>query len=284
MKFTKKLIPISSKDITVVVLLYNTPHNLVKNLLVYKDFNILILDQSNDLILKTKLLKLLPNIKYYKVTNKNLGFATGINYLVNKVKTKYFLCTQIDILLTKNDIFNLRNTFNIKNDCIISIPTIEKNEFKKKQIIQVDRFIGAIFLADKTKFINLGCFDKNYFFYWEDIDLSSRIASSKYKIFKNGLAKATHLSGSSTSKNLKTIYIRIVNFKFGEYLFQYKNKKLRIIKILREPLKYILKFIFFTVFFSKNNALINLFNFIGLIKFYYFYLRYKIKFYFNFFL
>ena len=53
MKFTKKLIPISSKDITVVLLLYNTPHNLVKNLLVYKDFNILILDQSNDLILKT---------------------------------------------------------------------------------------------------------------------------------------------------------------------------------------------------------------------------------------
>ena len=277
MKFTKKLIPISSKDITVVILLYNTPHNLVKNLLVYKDFNILILDQSNDLILKTKLLKLLPNIKYYKVTNKNLGFATGINYLVNKVKTKYFLCTQVDVLLTKKDIFNLTKTFKIKNNCIISIPSIQKNEFKKKQIIQVDRFIGAIFLADKKKFINLGCFDENYFFYWEDIDLSSRITLSKYKIFKNQSVKAIHLSGSSTSTSLKTFYIRNVNFKFGEYLFQFKNNDLKIIKVIREPLTLIIKFIFFTFLLSKKKALSNLFNFLGLVKFYLFYFRFKIK-------
>ena len=277
MKFTKKLIPISSKDITIVILLYNTPHNLVKNLLVYKDFNILILDQSNDLILKTKLLKLLPNIKHYKVTNKNLGFATGINYLVNKVKTKYFLCTQVDVLLTKKDIFNLTKTFKIKNNCIISIPSIKKNEFKKKQIIQVDRFIGAIFLADKKRFINLGCFDENYFFYWEDIDLSSRITLSKYKIFKNQSAKAIHLSGSSTSTSLKTFYIRNVNFKFGEYLFQFKNNDLKIIKILREPLTFIIIFIFFTFLLSKKKALSNLFNFLGLAKFYLFYFRFKIK-------
>ena len=277
MKFTKKLIPISSKDITIVILLYNTPHNLVKNLLVYKDFNILILDQSNDLILKTKLLKLLPNIKYYKVTNKNLGFATGINYLVNKVKTKYFLCTQVDVLLTKKDIFNLTKTFKIKNNCIISIPSIQKNEFKKKQIIQVDRFIGAIFLADKKRFINLGCFDENYFFYWEDIDLSSRITLSKYKIFKNQSVKVIHISGSSTSTSLKTFYIRNVNFKFGEYLFQFKNNDLKIIKILREPLTFIIKFIFFTFLLSKKKALTNLFNLLGLVKFYLFYFRFKIK-------
>ena len=277
MKFTKKLIPISSKDITVVILLYNTPHNLVKNLLVYKDFNILILDQSNDLILKTKLLKLLPNIKYYKVTNKNLGFATGINYLVNKVKTKYFLCTQVDVLLTKKDIFNLTKTFKIKNNCIISIPSIQKNEFKKKQIIQVDRFIGAIFLANKKRFINLGCFDENYFFYWEDIDLSSRITLSKYKIFKNQSVKVIHISGSSTSTSLKTFYIRNVNFKFGEYLFQFKNNDLKIIKVIREPLTLIIKFIFFTFLLSKKKALSNLFNFLGLVKFYLFYFRFKIK-------
>jgi GT2 family glycosyltransferase len=277
MKFTKKLIPISSKDITIVILLYNTPHNLVKNLLVYKDFNILILDQSNDLILKTKLLKLLPNIKYYKVTNKNLGFATGINYLVNKVKTKYFLCTQVDVLLTKKDIFNLTKTFKIKNNCIISIPSIQKNKFKKKQIIQVDRFIGAIFLANKKRFINLGCFDENYFFYWEDIDLSSRITLSKYKIFKNQSVKVIHISGSSTSTSLKTFYIRNVNFKFGEYLFQFKNNDLKIIKIIREPLTFILKFIFFTFLLSKKKALSNLFNFLGLVKFYLFYFRFKIK-------
>lgn len=277
MKFTKKLVPMSSQEITIIILLYNTPHNLVKNLLVFKDFKTIILDQSNDLILKNKLLKLLPNIKYYKVTNKNLGFAKGINYLVNKVKTKYFLCTQVDVLLTKKDIFNLAKTFKIKNDCIISVPSIKKNELKKTQIVQVDRFIGAIFLADKKKFINLGCFDENYFFYWEDIDLSARITFSKYKIFKNQSVKAIHLSGSSTSTSLKTFYIRNVNFKFGEYLFQFKNNNLKIIKVIREPLIFIVKFIFFTFLLSKKKALSNLFNFLGLVKFYLFYFKFNIK-------
>ena len=56
------------KDITVVLLLYNTPPNVIKNLKIYKDFKILILDQSNDFILKNLLKNSFPNIQFYKVT------------------------------------------------------------------------------------------------------------------------------------------------------------------------------------------------------------------------
>ena len=48
------------KDITVVLLLYNTPSNVIKNLKIYKDFKIVILDQSNDFILKKKIIKNSP--------------------------------------------------------------------------------------------------------------------------------------------------------------------------------------------------------------------------------
>ena len=64
-----------NKQITVILLLYKTPNKIIKNLKVYKNFDLIILDQSNDFILKKKLKKLLPNIKYYKVTKKKCRFC-----------------------------------------------------------------------------------------------------------------------------------------------------------------------------------------------------------------
>ena len=46
-----------NKQITVILLLYKTPNKLIKNLKVYKNFDLIILDQSNDFILKKKLKK-----------------------------------------------------------------------------------------------------------------------------------------------------------------------------------------------------------------------------------
>ena len=50
-------------DITIILLLYKTPLRLIKNFKVFKDFNVIVLDQSNDSEFKKKLLKILPNIK-----------------------------------------------------------------------------------------------------------------------------------------------------------------------------------------------------------------------------
>ena len=66
-------------------------------------------------------------------------------------------------------------------------------------------------------------FDENFFFYWEDVDLSHRIKKSKYNIKINLNLKAIHQSGTSTKKNFSSIYLRNSNFKFGEYLFHHKN-------------------------------------------------------------
>ena len=146
-------------DISVVLLLYNTPKGKIENLINYKGYNIYILDQSNDHITKKKLLKLLPNIKFYKVTNTNKGFARGINYLSKRIKTKFFLCTQIDVIIKKESIDKLIEPFNIYNDCIITIPNLDKRSYdlnSKKKFVKVDNFIGAIFLANNFKFKKIG--------------------------------------------------------------------------------------------------------------------------------
>ena len=65
------------KDITIILLLYNTPIKTLNNLKNYKKFNIIILDQSNDFETKKSIKKILPNILYYKITKKNEGFCKG---------------------------------------------------------------------------------------------------------------------------------------------------------------------------------------------------------------
>ena len=57
-------------DISVVILFYKTSYEVIKNLSNYKNFNIYILDQSNDVGLKKKKLKknfLILNIMKFQI-------------------------------------------------------------------------------------------------------------------------------------------------------------------------------------------------------------------------
>ena len=161
------------KDITIIALLYKTPVKLLENLRKYRNFKMLILDQSNDLTNKIYLKKFLPNIKYYGLTNKNMGFAKAQNFLIKKVKTKYFFSTQPDVNISVNSIINLKKTIiKFKKDCILAVPKInnQKNITKfykknnKKKEFKINDMIGASFMADKKKFIKIGMFDANFFF------------------------------------------------------------------------------------------------------------------------
>ena len=257
-------------DISIIILLFQTPKKLIKNLKIYKDFKILVLDQGNDKKLEKYFRDFFPNLEFYKCTKENLGFAKGVNYLVSKVKTKYFLCTQPDILIQKKSILNLRRPFKYNKSCILSVPAIRGFEkYKKKnknKIYIIENFIGAIFMGEKKKFLKLKMFDENFFFYWEDIDLSSRILKSKYNIFINHDSKAIH-TWSSTKFNFKSMFIKSSNFKFGEYLYQYKNRKLKTVKILRQPIVYLLLCLLNLMLLNRKKFLENFFNIYGIMKF-----------------
>ena len=118
-------------DITVLILLYKTPKNLISNILAYKDFKILILDQSNDKKTKKFLKISFQKINYYGLTNKNKGFAKAQNFLIKKVKTKYFFSTQPDIKINKDSIYRLKKLLKKSKKNLISIPNINNSISKK---------------------------------------------------------------------------------------------------------------------------------------------------------
>ena len=82
------------------------------------------------------------------MTKKNLGFAKDINFLAKKVKTKYFLYAQPDVIVSEKNILNLKKSFLLKKDCVVSILSFQKKNKNKKTISRVKHFIGAIFLSN----------------------------------------------------------------------------------------------------------------------------------------
>ncbi len=256
----------NNSDISIVLLLYQTPKKLLKNLEKYKNYKIYILDQGNDKIIQKWIKKNFKRIQYLGSFDKNIGFAKGINFLVKKINTKYFLCTQADVLIQSKSINLLKKVISNNKKCVISIPRINTYN-NKKDIIKVDKFYGGIFMAEKSKFVKMKMFDENFFFYWEDVDLSNRIKKSNYEILQSYKAKATHTYGSSSVFSIKNQFIRSSNFKFGEFLFQYKNNKLRLVKVLRQLITYLFTPPFFLIILKPIKALKNFCYFIGIVKF-----------------
>ena len=258
------------KDISVIFLLYNTRPDLFKNLKNYKNFKVLVLDQSDDLLFKKKIKNFFPRLSYYSSKKGNKGFASGINFLVKKVKTKYFLCTQPDIFINEKSILKLKKTINNKKkNCVVAVPRVSnyKNYIKSdKKIHLVENIIGAVFLSEKKKFQKLKMFDENFFFYWEDVDLCNRIHNSNYQILINHSAYALH-TWTSTKFDFKTLFIKSSNFKFGEYLYQYKNNKLKNIKIVRQILINSLSGVFYLFIFNQKEFLKRIFYICGIFKF-----------------
>jgi len=198
--------------------------------------------------------------------------------LVKKVKTKYFFCIQPDVKIQEQSILKLRKTI-IKNKkkAALIVPSINGglsfNKKKQKKEVVVNDMIGAIFFADKKKFLELGMFDEDFFFYWEDIEFSNRVKKSKFDIFLNREAKAIHNNSNSTISSVKINFIRISNFMYGELLYDYKIQKFRKLKILRKLIQNIFFLFFNTLIFRSKNIIENLANIFGVFKFIKYYLN-----------
>ena len=195
------------------------------------------------------------------------------------------MCSQPDVKISYNSIIELKKTFIRNKNCFLSLPKIKNQKKNIKFKLMSSKSIdldtncsyGTIFFSSKNKFKNIGMFDENFFFYWEDIDLSKRIIDNQGKILISTKAIATHKGGNSTTSGLKNLFIREVNFKFGEYLFSYKYKKLKFYKIVRQIINNFFYSFFYVLIFDKINCFKKIFQLLGIFKFLLFILKYDQK-------
>ncbi len=266
-------------DITIIITLYKTPHSKLSNLNQYKKFKLKIFEQEGSLVSKQKLRKILKRKFEYFYSPKNVGLPKASNFLLSKVHSKYILFTQADILINEKSVLNLKKIFRQDKEIIFVTPKISNkltNTKVKNNIKYVKNIKAACMICDVKKLKKIGFFDEDYFLYWEDIDLIKKINKSKYKMVLAKNIYARHQSSQSSEFNLKTQYLRNSNYIYGELVFDFKNNKLRLIKIVRKILQNIILFIYNLIKLKFRDSYKNIFYIIGIIKFILFYIRFKI--------
>ena len=261
-----------SSEITIIMTLFNTPFSKLSNLKQYKKFKLILFDQNTNGENKKKLKKELKFKFQYFYSSKNIGLSKASNFLLSKVKSKYCLFTQPDIEISQASIKLLHDTIKNKNDFIFVAPKhVRTKSFKKEPEIPkykiVKKLKAAIMLCNVKKLNKIGFFDEDFFLYWEDVALIKKINKLKYKMALVKNASAIHKDSQSSEKNLKTDFIRVSNYTYGELLFDYKEKRIRFIKILRKLTQNIIFFFFHIVFFQLKKAFNNFARLIGTIKF-----------------
>ncbi len=258
------------RDITIVVILYNTPTKKIYSLRQYKNFNLIILEQGSLNKNKKNIRKILGfDFKYY-YSKKNLGLSKGINFLIKKTKTKYCMITEPDILIKESSILKLKSVIKLNKDFLIVGPNYSSRRIKKKYRV-VKNIDTSCVLFEKKKMLKFNFYDENFFFFWQDIDLVKRINNSNYKMVINSNSLAKHFMSGSSNTTMFINILRDRGYKYGELVFDYKCNNLRFVKIFRQLIQSVFRIFLYSVLFDKVNILRNVGYFFGILQFLLFY-------------
>jgi len=259
-------------DLSIIITLFKTPVDKLKSLNQYKNYRILIFDQATEDNSKQISESLNVEFEYFH-SQKNLGLCKSTNFLISKVKTKYCLFTQADIKIDEVSIDNLIKGINLREDVIFAGPVFKSNENLNERNKLIENYKlksqldASIMMCNVEKVKQIGFFDEDYFLYWEDKDLMERVDKSNFKMIQVLNSFADHDSGKSTLDNSKVKFIRRINFKYGELLFDLKHKKFRKIKILRQILQNIFFLPLNLIVLNKTKIIENISQILGIIKF-----------------
>jgi len=265
-----------NKSLSVIITLYKTPEKYLKNLNQYKDYKIYIFDQATNKSNSKLIPKYLKSNFTYFYSKNNIGFSKSTNFLISKIKTKYFLFTQPDIIIKKNSIKYLLSEIKKNKKTIFVGPSFKHGGKTVNKILKKEYLNAACMMCDTSKVKKIGFFDEDYFLYWNDEDLMKRINHSPFKMIQVLKAKAIHESSKSSLENFTVKFIRSKHFKLGELIFDYKFNKLRLIKVLRQFIQSLLKLILFSLILNKEKILINFAYLMGILNFCFFYIKKKI--------
>jgi len=240
-----------NKELTIIIVLYNSTNIIFECLKTLTSFNIIIVDNGkNDNLLKK--LNDYQNIKKIIGKKKNLGFGNAINLAFNYIKTEYFLVLNPDLILDKISINELLKISKTNSNCAISAPyistdkdgysmlpeygkNIERNfdEIRCSQMLnnlkpsgnfcaQVTK--GCALLINSRHFKDVGMFTKEYFLFWEEVDLCRKFLKKKLSVIISSKAVAFHKEGMSAKKTL-SVYITRIYHSEKSPLYYYKVKK-----------------------------------------------------------
>tara|TARA_B110000438_G_C15710479_1_gene605106 strand:+ start:139 stop:981 length:843 start_codon:yes stop_codon:yes gene_type:complete len=194
----------SIKDITIVIASFKSEQK-IKNCLnsINKIAKVLVVENSNNSTFKENLEKEFNNLECI-LAGENVGYGCANNIALKKVNTKYALILNPDTSLYPNTLENfIKATYEI-NDFAIMAPYIQeekdksdKNYLKNTLPLEVKNVKGFAMFLKISEFNDIGFFDEDFFFYFEEIDLCKRLTAQGKKIYLIPEIKIEHGGGVS---------------------------------------------------------------------------------------
>ena len=254
-----------SKKITIILIAYKSEKLI--NAFVKKIPNtikVIIIENSNNLLLKRKIEKKYKNIKVY--IKKNEGVSASINYAAKKIKTEFFLQISPDIKFDYMDINKfievakkLDNKFSALGPRFLNVDNKSHKQIDKNlKIGSINSIHGSFMFMNKKKFKEIGGFDSNFFLYFEETDYCKRASNGGLKAYQINEIKVKTEGRSVLIKNKKEKKelnnILIWHFIWSKYYFTKKNYGLILSLLIFLPIiiRIILRIIFYQIINEKE--------------------------------
>ena len=270
-----------TKNITVVIVVYNSTDIIFDCLKSLKNFKIIIVDNGKN----SEVLDKLQSQKNVEIISpgKNVGMGRGANFAFKSIKTDFFLLLSPDIKIDENSIFKLFTTISKNINCAVAAPInitdpdsygilpekrdlYEKNKNKinlniKKTLIKpegeicVDVTKGCAMLIKSSSFQEVSGFTEKYFLFWEEVDLCKKFLKKKFSIIVNPSSVAYHKEGTSSKVDLENLFIRSYHHEISPlYYFEVKKNCLRLYKNM---LKYLFRTVSYFLILNFKNSIKN---------------------------
>ncbi len=253
----------SITDITVVITSFKSGKK-IKNCLnsIDKQSKVILVENSNDIEIKKNIEKEFNNVECF-LTGANLGYGKANNIGLKKVTTKYALILNPDATLHSTTLENfLKITKQIPEFAIMG-PYIqdkknnnENNYLKNSSPISAINVKGFAMFLNLSEFKDIGFFDEDFFFYFEEIDLCKRLIDRGKKIYLVPDIKINHDGGQSHEKSVSKEMELSRNWHWMWSTFNYHKKYkgffVSFFIILPKLSSAVIKVLIYSLFYNKD--------------------------------
>ena len=257
----------SIKDITIVIASFKSEKK-IKDCLnsIDKQAKVLVIENSNNLSFKENLEKEFSNVECV-LAGANIGYGSANNIGLKKVKTKYALILNPDATLHSSALENFIKATEKIYDFAIMAPYIQeekdkfdkKNDLKNTSPVEVGNVKGFAMFLNISEFREVGFFDENFFFYFEEIDLCKRLINHGKKIYLIPEIKIDHGGGLSHDQSINVEMELSRNWHWMWSTFNYHKKYkgffVSFFIILPKMSSAIIKVLIYTLIFNKKKKI-----------------------------
>ena len=257
----------SITDITIVIASFKSEKK-IKDCLnsIDKQAKVLVIENSNNLSFKENLEKEFSNVECV-LAGANIGYGSANNIGLKKVKTKYALILNPDATLHSSALENFIKATEKIYDFAIMAPYIQeekdkfdkKNDLKNISPVEVGNVKGFAMFLNISEFREVGFFDENFFFYFEEIDLCKRLINHGKKIYLIPEIKIDHGGGLSHDQSINVEMELSRNWHWMWSTFNYHKKYkgffVSFFIILPKMSSAIIKVLIYTLIFNKKKKI-----------------------------